>query len=609
MLRAAVIVLLIALLPSPLRAEARIALVITNQAYTQAGARLTNTYHDGEVIKAALEKVGFKVWTVRDTTSERSLLQAVAEHVQRLAEAGPDAVGFLYYSGHGAADRPNGENFLIPTDVPLTHASQLPLLAVRLEKITSALASAGKMSFVVFDACRNVPLLRETKDLTFKGFAPVREQNGLLVAFATEPGNVAVDQSLYAKALADAMVAPGLEAGQVFRRVRLRVRVDTGQAQSPEYLDKRDRDFSFVEAAFSPTAPPATATDHRQTSKAVEAWAVTKDTTSIAAVELFIDRYKDTYYAGLARLRIEELKKKIAMATPPSSPPPARPAARCDGVETQVGSEHRCLKLKDTFRDCPDCPEMVVVPAGSFMMGAPASEKGRNNSEVPEHEVTVGQPFAVGRFAVTRGEFATFVNATKHKTDGGCHTWSAGWTQQSDKSWHSPSFNQDDQHPVVCVSRDDAKAFATWLSKKAGKPYRLLSEAEREYVTRAGTSTPFWWGSDISATQANYGYGGGHTVPVNSFEANPWGLYNVHGNVWDWTEDCWHTNYQGVNNMGAPTNGSAWTTACSEGRSTVRGGSWIIVPPELLRSAYRTWRLADRRYNDLGFRLARTLNP
>ena len=213
-------ILVSVLLASTAHAEARIALVITNQAYTQSGARLTNTHRDGDVVKAALERVGFKVWVAKDTTNERALLEAVAQHVQRLADAGSDAVGFFYYSGHGAADRPNGENFLIPTDVPLTHVAQLPLLAVRLEKITSTLATAGRMSFVVFDACRNVPLQRADKDLAFKGFAPVREQNGLLVAFATEPGNVAVDQSLYAKALAEELVKPGLEAAQVFRRVR-----------------------------------------------------------------------------------------------------------------------------------------------------------------------------------------------------------------------------------------------------------------------------------------------------------------------------------------------------------------------------------------------------
>jgi uncharacterized caspase-like protein len=153
MVRVAIALLLsLLLLPSVAHAEARIALVITNQAYIQSGARLTNTHHDGDVVKAALEKVGFKVWVAKDTTNERALLEAVAKHVQRLAEAGPDAVGFFYYSGHGVADRPNGENFLIPTDVLLTHVAQLPLLAVRLEKITSTLATAGRMSFVVFDA-------------------------------------------------------------------------------------------------------------------------------------------------------------------------------------------------------------------------------------------------------------------------------------------------------------------------------------------------------------------------------------------------------------------------------------------------------------------------
>jgi uncharacterized caspase-like protein len=269
MLRAAFVILLLVFTPSAAHAEARIALVITNQAYTQAGARLTNTHRDGEVVKSALEKVGFRVWTVKDTPDERVLLQAVAEHLQRLVQAGPDAIGFLYYSGHGAADRQNGENFLIPTDVPLTHVAQLPLLAVRLERITSTLASAGRMSFVVFDACRNVPLQRETKDLAFKGFAPVREQNGLLVAFATEPGNVAVDQSLYARALADAIVTPGLEAGQVFRRVRLRVRGDTGQAQSPEYLDKRDQDFHFTAGVGIPRpVPPAPLPPHNVPSDA-----------------------------------------------------------------------------------------------------------------------------------------------------------------------------------------------------------------------------------------------------------------------------------------------------------------------------------------------------
>jgi formylglycine-generating enzyme required for sulfatase activity len=168
---------------------------------------------------------------------------------------------------------------------------------------------------------------------------------------------------------------------------------------------------------------------------------------------------------------------------------------------------------------------------------------------------------------------------------------------------------------VINVSWDDATAYAAWLSRKTGKTYRLLSEAEREYVTRAGTTTAFWWGDTISTAQANY-HGGNtyrgvgvkgeyrkQTVPVERFEPDSWGLYNVHGNVWEWCEDVWHDNYNG-----APTDGSAWLQGSDESRRVVRGGAWNLHP-QLLRAASRHWHGAVGRNNDLGFRLARTLNP
>jgi uncharacterized caspase-like protein len=232
----------------PAGREPRVALIVANQSYTQPGAKLANTFRDGDLVKGALEAVGFKVWVTRDTRTEGELLRAVGDHVARLTAAGPEAVGFLYYTGHGAADRPNGDNYLIPTNAPVARASDLPLMGVKLEKIIASLASADRMSFVVFDACRNVPLQREDKDFTFKGFAPVREQRGLLVAFATETGNVAVDQSVYAGALAAEIVKPNLEAGQVFRAVTRNVLRATSNRQQPEYLDKRLNDFQFAVA-------------------------------------------------------------------------------------------------------------------------------------------------------------------------------------------------------------------------------------------------------------------------------------------------------------------------------------------------------------------------
>jgi len=216
--------------------------------------------------------------------------------------------------------------------------------------------------------------------------------------------------------------------------------------------------------------------------------------------------------------------------------------------------------------------------------------------------------------AVTRGQFETFVRETNHAIGDTCSTYDFdSWVERPGHSFRNPGFPQDGTHPVVCVSWGDAKAFVAWLSNKTDKPYRLLSEAEREYVTRAGTTTPFWWGSSISTTQANYNgnyaYGGGskgewrkRTVPVDRFRPNVWGLYNVHGNVWDWVEDCWHDNYEG-----APTDGSAWTTGDC-GRRVLRGGSWSLGPRSL-RAAWRIKDASDGRYDFSGFRLARTLDP
>jgi formylglycine-generating enzyme required for sulfatase activity len=151
-----------------------------------------------------------------------------------------------------------------------------------------------------------------------------------------------------------------------------------------------------------------------------------------------------------------------------------------------------------SFRDCSDCPEMVVVPSGRFTMGSPTSEPQRDDGEA-QVPVLIARPYAVGKFAVTRGEFAVFATETGHKTDGGCLLRAGNtWKLQADRSWRSVGFTQDDRHPVVCISWNDAKAFAAWLSSKTGKSYRLPSEAEREYVTRAGTTTPFWWGSSIT---------------------------------------------------------------------------------------------------------------
>ncbi|MEO5376100.1 MAG: SUMF1/EgtB/PvdO family nonheme iron enzyme [Alphaproteobacteria bacterium] len=247
--------------------------------------------------------------------------------------------------------------------------------------------------------------------------------------------------------------------------------------------------------------------------------------------------------------------------------------------------------FRDRLADGTPGPEMVAIPAGRFMMGSPEDEKGRFASEGPRHEVTIGYRFALGRYAVTFEEYDRFVAAT-------------GGREPSDHGWGRG------RRPVIDVSWEDAQAYARWLSVETGQSYRLPSEAEWEYACRAGTTTPFHTGETISTSQANFdgnftyvtGAKGEYrrqTMPVGSFPPNAFGLYDMHGNVWEWVEDVWHENY-----TGAPVDGSARTTNGSNFRVN-RGGSWNYYPRSL-RSAYRDGSSADLRSNLLGFRLART---
>ena len=244
------------------------------------------------------------------------------------------------------------------------------------------------------------------------------------------------------------------------------------------------------------------------------------------------------------------------------------------------------LEAGDVFRDCDACPEMVVVPAGSYMMG---SEEGSSDEE-PVHRVTIAQPFAVGKYEVTFAEWEACV------AGGGCN----GYRPQ-DVGWGRG------RRPVINVSWNDAQAYVQWLSKKTGETYRLLSEAEWEYVARAGTTTRYTWGDEIGQNRANCDGCGSRwdneqTAPVGRFAANAFGLHDVHGNVWEWTGDCGNGSY-----AGAPSDGSAWQSGeCS--RRVLRGGSWFDAPRDL-RSAFRYWDSAGLRVDVVGFRLARTLTP
>jgi formylglycine-generating enzyme required for sulfatase activity len=249
--------------------------------------------------------------------------------------------------------------------------------------------------------------------------------------------------------------------------------------------------------------------------------------------------------------------------------------------------------LTPSFRECAkDCPEMIVIPAGEFVMGSSITEIGRYGNEDDgtgrQHTVTLTRPFAVSKFEVTFADWDACVSV------GGC-------PQVGDSGFGRGT------RPVINVSWEEAQQYVAWFSRMTRRPYRLLTEAEWEYAARAGTTTPYFWGNEIGQGNANCSDCGGQwdnrqTSPVGSFKPNAFGLYDMAGNVWQWTQDCFNDNYDG-----APTDGSAWTQGdCS--RRVVRGGSWSDSP-RYLRSACRFWFATGDRISYIGFRLARTLTP
>jgi formylglycine-generating enzyme required for sulfatase activity len=254
-----------------------------------------------------------------------------------------------------------------------------------------------------------------------------------------------------------------------------------------------------------------------------------------------------------------------------------------------TAAAERALQPLMSFRECAkDCPEMIVVPAGSFTMGSPETEKGGSKNEGPQQQIKIAQQFAVAKYDVTFAEWDACAAV------GGC-------PQATDSAFGRAT------RPVINVSWNEAKQYAAWLSQMTGQPYRLLSEAEFEYAARAGTVTAYPWGDEIGKGNANCQGCGSQgdrreTSPVGSFKPNAFGLFDMHGNVWNWTEDCYKRNLGSV-----PADGSPRSAATCESR-VIRSGSWYVGPGSL-RSAFRGRGAPDFRDNDIGFRVGRTLTP
>lgn len=279
------------------------------------------------------------------------------------------------------------------------------------------------------------------------------------------------------------------------------------------------------------------------------------------------------------------------------------------------------------FQDCDGCPDMIIVPAGRFIIGSPAKEPGRGQDEGPQKEIVFAEPFAVSRYEVTRAQYKAFLRQTGHKISGGCITdrrKPGTWAADDHTNVEDPGFEQGDNHPAACVSWNDAMAYIGWLNSRTGGGYRLLSEAEWEYVARAGSTTAYPWGASIHdgcrhlngydkmilgkkgnlyegevVPFANCSDGFVNTAPVGSFQANAFGIHDMLGNLGEWVADCATPSYAGMLEIGVSEGGD-----CS--KRMVRGGSWGSQPRQL-RSAER-YRYSPTDVDDsIGIRVGKSM--
>jgi formylglycine-generating enzyme required for sulfatase activity len=588
----------VAFAQTPPAGQQRIALVIGNSAYRSAP--LKNPGNDARAIADKLKLLGFEVVS-RENLTTRQISTTLREFRARLV---PGSVALFFYAGHGMQLR--GTNYLPSIDADIASEEDVPLNSISLNQVLDIMDDAKtRLNLVFLDACRNNPFTRRFRSAA-GGLARVDAPSGTLISFATRPGSVAADgegdHGLYTQHLLAQIEVPDQPIEQSLKRIVAGVRKDSQGQQEPWMEGSMDGDFYFTggpRAAANEAGPVSAAGPGISATFELSFWNSIKGSTNPDDFRAYLQQYPRGQFAPLAASRLRQYEAAKPAPTP--------------ATESRAPSEGPRM-----FRDCPDCPEMVVIPAGRFQMGAAAREVGSGDAERPRHEVRIAEPVAVGRFEITRGQYAAFVEASRHKAEGSCFVWvGSEWINQPGRHWRDPDFVQNDDHPAVCVSWQDARAYVAWLSMKTGKPYRLLSEAEWEYAARAGSRTSRYWGDDpdLACEHANvhdrvtqemrhfdwepHGCKDGYveTAPVGSFKPNPFGLHDMLGNVWEWVEDC-----QTVNYIGAPRDGSA-RVAEDCVRRVYRGGGWS--GPASVRAAVRNGNPASYRSQLLGFRVAR----
>jgi formylglycine-generating enzyme required for sulfatase activity len=549
--------------------EKRVALVMGNARY--ADRPLRNPGNDSALMASTLKALGFEVQVANDV-DRRGMLTALREFETRARGAD---VALFYFAGHGA--QVGGANYLIPVGAGIRVENDVPDEAIDASSVLRRIEDSGvKVGLVVLDACRDNPYPGASRS-TSRGLARMSAPTGSIVAYATAPGSTAEDgtgdNGTYTAALARYLATPGLDIKEVFDRTAQEVeRVTNGKQRPREEVGLRGRfvlweRVSAIAATPAMALPSATAAAHPAPDPEAEAWELAKRRDNAAAFEGYLRAYPTGRFIVAARVALDGLRAQGGEVQPSQALMAPTPNPGSGMSATQA------LEPGQTFKDCAECPEMVVIPAGRFLMGSPEAERGRSADEGPQRWVDVPR-FAMGKFEVTQGQWQAVMSSNPSHFKG-CGL----------------------NCPVENVSWIDAQEFVRRLNQLTGRNYRLPSEAEWEYAARAGTTTSYSWGYGFEGNRAN---NGSRTVQVGSYPANGFGLHDMHGNVWEWVQDVWHDAY-----YRAPNDGSAWVTAGDQTRRVLRGGSWGDTPL-YLRSASRNRYTPDHRIGITGFRIART---
>jgi formylglycine-generating enzyme required for sulfatase activity len=529
----------------------RVALVIGNNNYPDASTPLPSTIRDARALAEELRRSEFDV-DLKENVGKADMQRAIDAFTGKIRNG---TATLFYFSGYGI--QVARQTYLLPVNAQVWTEADVRRDGISVDALLADMHRKGaKVKIIILDAAQRNPFERRFRP-SAEGLAPLDAPEGTLALYSVAPGKVIADStganSPFVSELIKELRSPNLTAEEVFNRTRIGVSRASNNEQVPWVASSLTEEFYFGTPRTVATAPaPAPAPALAPTPAPAP--------TSPPSVSL---------------------APSAAPAPAPVSPPVVPPVPEV-AVATAPATELSPPNPKpgDTFRDCVDCPELVVLPAGSFDMGS-ASEY-----ENPIHRVTFAKPFAIGRHEVTFGEWDKCVD------EGGCKY------RPDDRGWGRG------ERPAVNLSWLDAKAFVSWLSQKTGKAYRLPSEAEWEYAARAGTNTSYWWGRDVGSRQANCRECNTgepqRTTPVGSFKPNGFGLFDTAGNVAEWMEDCWNDNYRG-----APRDGTAWMSG--QCRLHVLRGGAFDSQAKFLRSTSRFRYDVDVRYVANGFRVVREL--